>query len=405
MTTDLLSTATVTGLLVAGLGAVYAYTQHAHAHARADTTPQGTSEAMRKGKKKRKGKAEGEGEGAPVAVPFPRGVPGDFGGVGTEADVDAGANVGSQAAFLGVVSSKQGNDTKPKPKPKPKTKTKKKQQKKQGKGKDGDEEVGEEEMGKSEVGVDDSDMGRARARGPRSGESTDASASLSPSVSAPALTSSSRAAGKGKGNLRASTRLAPPSQVQPREIRSSLSLDTDSSWTHVDRRGLKTASGSIDGQSRGPTDATSSDVASTASESPVVERTDGVPTDMRGARADLVQRTLAEKLVPRPRKTGVDEYVLSFRSTLRVDADGGLACWSSLMSLPWRASCASSRGRTRRPSQASHGMIMETSSKRACSLTMPIKKTKANGASSRVDIVSVILSFLTPWHTQKKLNK
>ncbi|KAG8214961.1 hypothetical protein J3R82DRAFT_8354 [Butyriboletus roseoflavus] len=324
MTTDYFlstpSTVTVAGLLVAGLGAVYAYTQHTHAHAHAHTTrpSASTSGAIQKGTKKKKGKGVdvgagvgvdeggggGRGGGGPaIALPFPRvaTVPGDFEGVGTEVDADVGTHVGSQEASLAVTTASNQKGGK---KTKTTKKKNKRKQKKQGKGDDRDEHEEEEEETGKEVGVDD--VGRTAAHGPRSGDSTDASVSLSPSVSVSAL-GSSRA--MGKGNPRASTRLAPPSQ--PREIRSSLSLDTDSSWTHVDRHRLKT-SRSVDGQVGGPTDAmgvTSSDVASTTSDSPVVERMDGVTTDIRGARADLVQRTLAEKLVPRPSKTGVDDML------------------------------------------------------------------------------------------------
>lgn len=345
------ATATVAGLFVAGLslGAVYAFNyarlgqvlgvpkDAGTARPSASTSADGAEDVRagkggevksvagttRKGRRKRKGRAGGmgegededEGEGGGEGGSKDKGkaevddgaavlVPGDFEGVGAGAGVD----VGSQEASPAGTASKQGNTQ-------AKKKTKKK--KKQGKGKDGDED---KEAG-SETGKE-VDAGRTVAHGrPRSGDSTDASVSLSPSVSGDALTSS-RA--MGKGNLRARTRPAPPSQphaqarahVQshPREIRSSLSLDTDSSWTHVDHRRLE-ASLSTDGQARGFTDAmdvTSSDLASTASDSPVAERMDNVTTDMRGARADLVLRTLAEKRIPRPKGTGVDEYVFIF---------------------------------------------------------------------------------------------
>lgn len=342
MATDLLSTpstATVAGLLVAGLGAVYAYTQLGTSK-RADThttgpsvdgdshEARGTSGATRRGRKKKKGKGVGVGDGgaegedkgkdkvegeggATVAVPFPRVVPGDFEGVGESAEVDTtGTNVGSQEASPAGTASKRGNGGK--------TKTRRKKKTKQGKGKDRDEDKEEGSETDKEVGVPG--VGRATMHGPRSGDSTDASVSLSPSVSASAL-GSSRAV--GKGNLRVSTRLASPSlphaqarahaPSQPREIRTSLSFDTDGSWTHVDHHRLKTSK-STDGQARGlaeAMDVTSSDLASTASDSPVAERMEGISTDTRTARADLVQRTLAEKLVLKPRKTGVDEYVSS----------------------------------------------------------------------------------------------
>ncbi|KAH0836393.1 hypothetical protein J3R83DRAFT_7973 [Lanmaoa asiatica] len=318
MATDFLSstssTATVAGLFVAGLGAVYAYTQllgtpehtrtqtyghtadgDAHAKNEGEVKSAGgsTSGTTQKGRRKKKGKGvdTGEDEGGSKGkgededkVPFPRAVPGDFEGAGASAGAGAGAK-----ADVGANNADSG---------KPKT-NKKKKKKKQGKGKDGDEDKDKE--GGSETGKD-----------------TDASVSHSPSVSVSAL-ASPRAV--GKGNLRASPRLAPPSQPhvqtrvhapsQPREIRLSLSFDTDSSWTHVDHRRLGTST-STNGQTTRPMDSidvTSSDIASTASESPVAEQINSVSTDMRGTRADLVQRTLAEKFVPRPRKTGVSDML------------------------------------------------------------------------------------------------
>ena len=269
----------------------------------------GTVAQKRRPRKKGKGAgvAEGEGEseiksvsgskgeaqvrgGAPPVVPLPRVLPGDFDGVS--------ADVGSSEASPAGMTSKQAPNVKTQKKKKQKTKKQKQRQD----NKDGDEDNEAGSETDKEV-----DVGRSVVR---SGDSTDASVSLYPSVSGDALPGSSRAA--TRGSLGASARLAPLSHS--REVRPSLSFDTDSSWTHVNHRHLKTFK-SMDGHARGLADAvdtTSSDLASTASDSPVAERMDNVTTNMQGARADLEQRTLAEKLVPRPRKTAVDEYV--FRS-------------------------------------------------------------------------------------------
>ena len=325
MATDLLSTpssATVAGLFVAGLGAVYAYTQlgplldtlkekdNSDTHTRADVDARNESEVkravVRKGKKKRKGKGvggdeeeeehEGEGKGKGRDKDDVQGgttvvVPGDFEAVG--------AGPGSQEASLAGTISKPGQSGKTK-----KRKKKKTPSKVQDRDEDRDREETDEEGSETgkEVGV-----GRTAAHGPlRSGDSTDADTSVSVSASTFAFSRT-----VGKGNLRASTRLAPPSQ--PRAIRPSLSFDTDSSWTHVHHHRLKTSK-SVDGQTTRLVDAmdvTSSDLASTEGDSPVAERTDSVASDIRGTRADLAQRTLAEKLVPRPDATGVEEYVFS----------------------------------------------------------------------------------------------
>ncbi|KAG9318956.1 hypothetical protein JVU11DRAFT_1071 [Chiua virens] len=116
-------------------------------------------------------------------------------------------------------------------------------------------------------------------------DSTDASVSFSPPVLGSTLGFSSRSVA-GKGHLRGSTTRPHVTSSQPQiQVRPSLSFDTDSSWTHVDPIW------------RPP-----------ASDSPVAERADNT-TDIRGEREDLPQRTLAEKLVPKPSKTGVDDML------------------------------------------------------------------------------------------------
>jgi hypothetical protein len=383
---DFYSAPTVAGLFVAGLslGAVYAFNYARLGQmlgvpkdastARPSTSPsvdgadgagdvraekegeaKSAASTTRKGRRKRRGRGEGVGEGegegggggkgkggggGEVEVEADDGaegiVPGDFEGVGV--GVGAGVDVGSQEASPAGTASKQGNTQ-------GKKKTKKNQ--KQGKGKNEDRDQGQGQEAGSETGKE-VEVGRTvPRRRPRSGDSTDASVSLSPSVSGDALTSSHAMA---KGNLRARTRLPSLSQPHaqarahvpshPREVRPSLSLDTDSSWTHVDHRSLQT-SRSTDGQARGLADAmdvTSSDLASTASDSPVAERMDNVTTDMRGARARLVQRPLADKRIPRPKETGVDEYVFIFlfaRCSLRLSVY--IINNSSLARIPSRA--------------------------------------------------------------------
>ncbi|KAF8550980.1 hypothetical protein OG21DRAFT_1513338 [Imleria badia] len=340
---DVFSTSTLTGLFVAGLslGAVYAfnYTQlgrvfgagdththsdiHTHAGAASGEGDGGAGKegvksaavgtattTMRKGRRRRKGKGvsevgdegvgedEGKGQdggedGAATHVSILRVIPGDFENVA--------ADVASQESSPAGTTSNPAPGVKTQKKKKQKQKKQKKQTQTQDQGNDRDDEG-------SETGKE-VDVGQAV---PRSGDSTDASLSLSPSLSGDkALPSSSRAV-PGKGTLgTGSTRLVPPRANAPLQPRPSLSFDTDSSWTHVDHRRLKTSK-SADGQARGLADAldmTSSDLASTPSESPVADRMDSDTMDVRGARGDLAPRTLAEKLVPKPRKTAVDDML------------------------------------------------------------------------------------------------
>jgi hypothetical protein len=93
---------------------------------------------------------------------------------------------------------------------------------------------------------------------------------------------------------------------------SSPSFDTDSSWMRIDTR--QTARGANTGSDNQilaiTTDMTSSDVGPSTGDSPIAERTDedeslspdaGTPGDKR--------RTLAERLLPRHRKTAVDDML------------------------------------------------------------------------------------------------
>ncbi|KAF9244195.1 hypothetical protein BU15DRAFT_42187, partial [Melanogaster broomeanus] len=108
----------------------------------------------------------------------------------------------------------------------------------------------------------------------------------------------------------------PTAQSQSR-LRSSPSFDTDSSWTRVEPQRQKRPKPARrpDGQALAvSTDFTSSDFGpSTAGDSPVAERVDedaaaGHATSTRVA-ADGSQRTLAERLVPKPGKTMVDDML------------------------------------------------------------------------------------------------
>lgn len=253
-----------------------------------------------KGEDKGREKAKARGDvDAATAVP---GIPGDFDAVGSA----TGAGTGSQDAAASPAGTGKTEGKK-------RRKKKKGSRAHQGKAPDGHGEgdghkAGDEEGGEDDGSETDKEVqasGRTVPRALRSGDSTDADAPLSlsrsPSASASVLRGP-RAVGKGNPGAPMGTRLAiPPSQ--PRAIRPSLSFDTDSSWTHVDPRRFKTH------MSGDAMEVASSDLASTESSSPVAERTEGVADDIRGTRADLAQRTLAEKLVPRPEATGVDEYV------------------------------------------------------------------------------------------------
>ncbi|KAI6044385.1 hypothetical protein EDC04DRAFT_2561386 [Pisolithus marmoratus] len=101
-----------------------------------------------------------------------------------------------------------------------------------------------------------------------------------------------------------------PDILLKRESRqqSSPSLDVDDSWTRVGSHRLKEADGKADVSVVVSTDFTGSDVGtSTAGESLVAEITD--EEDIGDLDVAGTRRTLAEKLVPKSRRTGVEDML------------------------------------------------------------------------------------------------
>lgn len=98
------------------------------------------------------------------------------------------------------------------------------------------------------------------------------------------------------------------SELRTAEIRA-WSFDTDSSWTRIDTRqgarGAKTATGSDDQIHAISADMTSSDVGPSTGDSEIAERTD--EDESPSLDVGDKRRTLAERLLPKPRKTAVDE--------------------------------------------------------------------------------------------------
>lgn len=105
--------------------------------------------------------------------------------------------------------------------------------------------------------------------------------------------------------------------------KSTTSIDTDGSWTRVEPSRRKTGpdSGSAgdagESQSGIPADSTNSDTGVTTSvttgnSSPVAERTEDEGFLYADRGAQQPRKTLAERMLPKPRKTGVDELSLHF---------------------------------------------------------------------------------------------
>lgn len=199
----------------------------------------------------------------PTVVPFPHIIPGEFDAVLSSPD-DQGARP----------QTNKGTKTKKQ------TKTKKKQQKKKGTTETG---TG---MG---TALDDDTPERPSAQPGGDVPRT--------SIDMPSKVSS----------------LKEEEQLRTSPIRSSSpSFDTDSSWMRIDSRqsarGPKTAAGSDDQILAITTDMTSSDVGPSTGDSLIPERMDE-DGDGDSAGTPDKHRTLAERLLPKPKKTVVDDML------------------------------------------------------------------------------------------------
>ncbi|KAL0955265.1 hypothetical protein HGRIS_004155 [Hohenbuehelia grisea] len=121
---------------------------------------------------------------------------------------------------------------------------------------------------------------------------------------------------------------APPAQapLSRPHTHSTTSIDTDGSWTRVEskrrRRDAPQGEGQAGDTDGGPSstlEVTTSDAGATTpvtgTSSPIAERAEDDDEEQGFlasiARAPETRRPLAERLLPKPRKTGVDEYVTS----------------------------------------------------------------------------------------------
>jgi hypothetical protein len=150
---------------------------------------------------------------------------------------------------------------------------------------------------------------------------------------------------------------------------STISIDTDGSWTRVgsSRRKQSTVSAGMVSTSDGPSgpsaDPTSDAVTTsvTGNSSPVAERTEDEGL-VYNAQGPEMRRPLAERLLPKPRKTGVDELRLfrAIHQFVHLCISFRVACSKRLITRRYRVSCASSLRRMRSLLLASPGRIMKT---------------------------------------------
>jgi hypothetical protein len=152
----------------------------------------------------------------------------------------------------------------------------------------------------------------------------------------------------------------------------------------------------------------------TEESSPVAERTDEDKDVRAGWSSNENRKTLAEKLLPKPRKTAVDEYVFSmFVSICRVSMINKLficlrhvVCSKHRTTPLYPVSCVSSLVQTRNLRLGFHGEITKTFASMARHLEVGLglammltwieKATKTimmDGESSRVEVVLVRSCF------------
>lgn len=131
-----------------------------------------------------------------------------------------------------------------------------------------------------------------------------------------------------------------------RPLQSSISIDTDGSWTRVESGHRSRGAAST---SEGPSaEVTTSDAGITTpvtgNSSPLAERTEdeGLLYSTRDSPGN--RRTLAEKMLPKPRKTGVDELRFPFAHNdmsciFTINSSPSVACLRHQTTRRYRASC------------------------------------------------------------------
>ena len=129
-------------------------------------------------------------------------------------------------------------------------------------------------------------------------------------------------------------------------LQSTISIDTDGSWTRVGSAHRKQRTGAAstsEGPSGPSADPTTSDAGITTSitgnSSPVAERTEDEGPTYNSRDAPETRRPLAERLLPKPRKTGVDELrrVLQFCTICGLMDFCSTACLKPLTTRLYRA--------------------------------------------------------------------
>ena len=163
----------------------------------------------------------------------------------------------------------------------------------------------------------------------------------------------------------------------PAKRKSTPVLDADGPWTRVESRKRPTPQQQPAPGSSGAPEPAASDAGITTSvtgtSSPVTERTE----DEQALATEENRRTLAERLLPKPRKTHVEECVHISRAGFSPDAI--VVCWKHRMYLQSHALCACSRVQMSGPPQDSHGPTTRMSMTQESRRMMPTARTKAGG--------------------------
>lgn len=168
-------------------------------------------------------------------------------------------------------------------------------------------------------------------------------------------------------------------------------IEADGPWTRVEaRKRIATQQQPASGSSGAPEPAASDTgitTSVTGTSSPVTERTE----DEQALGTEDNRRTLAERLLPKPRKTHVEECVHAGFLVIDFIADIIAVCWKRQTYPRLHALCAYSRVQTNDLWQGSRGLTMRMSMSRGSLQTMLTARKKAGGSSRAPALAQVCI--------------
>ncbi|KAG6813342.1 hypothetical protein H0H92_011890 [Tricholoma furcatifolium] len=272
---SVLSSEAAVGLVVVAGALGFGYSQLGQS-AKPSSAPPTAESSSKKGKKKKKATASVSpppeilppSPPTPVVVPFPKVIPGGFDGT-TTTEPESAPEVSKSTKSKKKKKSKLASST---------------------------TSVQPDSAAASILQPETQPKGKGKGKGK---DTTPSGSTISLQKEKPA------SASKAKETPATSS---PETSTRPlAKLQSSMSIDTDSSWTRVESRKTRAARlGDAATTSASEADPT------TGTSSPVAERTDADDEDHLYTARSLTsepRRPLAERLLPKPRKTGVDDML------------------------------------------------------------------------------------------------